>query len=153
MLTGASARRLIARFDGRRDWIKVKNPDSPAFGRGKRSGEKHRRILALGAVWIARIASQSPGGWILDRLQLTIDINGRSILIFDAGNLEMAEQLAASSQFQAHLRSCESVGGGVWDGRQPIRFREALLQEVETWKAVFRTNGEPERDARSGLSQ
>jgi hypothetical protein len=84
-------------------------------------------------------------GWILDRLLFTIEINGRSILTFDAGNLEMAEQLAASSQFQTHLMSCESAGGRMLDGWQPIRCREALLQEVETWTVVFRTNGERER--------
>ena len=84
-------------------------------------------------------------GWILDRLLFTIDINGQSILTFDAGNSEMAAQLAASSEFQAHLMSCESVGGRVWDGRQPVRIREAVIEEIETWMAVFRANGEPER--------
>jgi hypothetical protein len=81
----------------------------------------------------------------LNRLLFTIEINGQSILTFDASDLEMAEQLAASSQFQAHLMSYESVGRRVWDGRQPIRIREVLLEEIETWTAVFRTNGEPER--------
>jgi hypothetical protein len=81
----------------------------------------------------------------LNRLLFTIEINGQSILTFDASDLKMAEELAASSQLQAHLMSHESVGRRVWDGRKPIRIREALLEEIETWTAVFRTNGEPER--------
>jgi hypothetical protein len=41
--------------------------------------------------------------------------------------------------------SFETVGGSVWDGRQPMRIREARFTESETWTAVFRANGEPER--------
>jgi hypothetical protein len=83
--------------------------------------------------------------WILNRLLFTIEIDGQSILTFDAGHLNEAEQLAASSQLQAHLMSYESTSGRVWDGRGPIRIREALLNEMETWVAVFRANGEAER--------
>jgi hypothetical protein len=81
----------------------------------------------------------------LDRLLFTIEINGRGILTFDAGNLETAGQLASSAQFRAHLMSYETVCGPAWDGRQPIRIREAFFAEIEAWTAVFRANGEPER--------
>jgi hypothetical protein len=83
--------------------------------------------------------------WILNRPLFTIEINGQSILTFDAGNFKEAEQLAASSQFQTHLMSYEITSGRVWDGRRPIRIREALLEEMNAWVAVFRANGEPER--------
>lgn len=86
-----------------------------------------------------------PGFLFLDRLLFTIEINGQGILTFDAGDLDAAEQLASSTQFQAHLMSFETVGGCVWDGRQPIRIREARLTESETWTAVFQANGEAEQ--------
>jgi hypothetical protein len=82
---------------------------------------------------------------ILNRLIFTIEVNGHSVLTFDASNLEMAEQFAASPQFRAHLMSYGPIDGGVWDGQQPVRIREAVIEEVETWMAVFRANGEPER--------
>jgi hypothetical protein len=41
--------------------------------------------------------------------------------------------------------SYETIGGRVWDGRQPITIREALIEEIDTWMAVFRSNGESER--------
>ncbi len=82
---------------------------------------------------------------ILNRNLFTIEINGQSILTFDASNMEMAEQLAASSQFGAHLMSHKTTAGRVWDGRQPMRIREARLNEIEMWTSVFRANGEPER--------
>jgi hypothetical protein len=82
---------------------------------------------------------------ILNRFIFTIEVNGHSVLTFDASNLEMAEQFAASPQFRAHLMSYETIDGGVWDGRQPVRIREAVIEEIETWMAVFRANGEPER--------
>jgi hypothetical protein len=82
----------------------------------------------------------------LNRHLFRIEINGRGIILtFDASDLEMAEEVAASSQFQAHLMSYETVGGCVWDGRRPMRIREALIEEIETWMGVFRANGEPER--------
>ena len=83
--------------------------------------------------------------WILNRLLFTMEINGQSILTFDAGHLKEAEQLAASSQLQAHLMTYEITSGRVWDGRRPIRIREALLKEMETWVAVFQAHGEPGR--------
>jgi hypothetical protein len=75
----------------------------------------------------------------------TIEINGQSILTFDASNSEMAERLASSTQFQTHLMSHETSTGQVWDGQQPMRIREAHLEEIGTWTSVFRANGEPER--------
>jgi hypothetical protein len=93
-----------------------------------------------------KIFARTRGFWILNRFLFTIEINGRGVLTFDASNLEMAEQLASSSQFRAHLMSYEAAAGcRAWDGRQPIRAREAAFAEVETWTAVFRAGGEPER--------
>jgi hypothetical protein len=82
---------------------------------------------------------------ILNRNLFTVEINGQSILTFDAANMEMAEQFANSAQFQAHLMSHEAATGRLWDGRQPMRIREPRLNEIETWTAVFRANGEPGR--------
>jgi hypothetical protein len=44
-----------------------------------------------------------------------------------------------------NLMSYEIVGGRAWDGQQPMRVREALLEEIDVWGTVFRANGEPER--------
>jgi hypothetical protein len=81
----------------------------------------------------------------LNRFLFTVEINGRGILTFDASNLEMAEQLASSTQFQAHVMGYETIGRRAQDGQQLMRIREAALAEIETWTAVFRANGEPER--------
>jgi hypothetical protein len=74
-----------------------------------------------------------------------VEINGQGILTFDADNFEMAERLAASPQFQSHLMRYPMVGGWVWGGPQPMRVREARLEEIDIWGTVFRANGEPER--------
>ena len=63
----------------------------------------------------------------MNRHLFRIEINGRGILTFDASDLEMAEEVAASSQFQADLMSYETVGGCVWDGRHPMRIRSGCL--------------------------
>jgi hypothetical protein len=81
----------------------------------------------------------------LNRHLFTIVLNGRGILTFDASSLEMAEELAASAQFQAHLMNHDTDAGSVWDGRQPLQIREADFKEIETWASVFRANGEPEQ--------
>jgi hypothetical protein len=81
----------------------------------------------------------------LNRQLFTLEISGRGILTFDADDFQMAERLVSSPQFQSHLMSYEIVGGRAWDGQQPIRVREALLEEIDVWGTVFRANGEPER--------
>jgi hypothetical protein len=81
----------------------------------------------------------------LNKNLFSIEINGQSILTFDTSNLEMAKQLAASPQFRSHLMSHATNPRRVWDGQQPIRVREAVIEEIETWTAVFQAIGEPER--------
>jgi hypothetical protein len=81
----------------------------------------------------------------LNRQLFTIEISGQGILTFDAEDRETAERLASSPQFQSHLLSYETVRGQVWDREQRICVREAFPGEIDTWGAVFRADGEPER--------
>jgi hypothetical protein len=71
-----------------------------------------------------------------------IEINGRSILAFDADSQLEAEQHAISPEIRSDLMVFETSDGPIWNGRDTIVVREALPDEREHWLFI-RANSEP----------
>jgi len=71
-----------------------------------------------------------------------IEINGRSILAFDADSQLEAEQLAMSPEIRSDLMVYETAEGPIWNGQDEIVVREALPEEQASWLSI-RANSEP----------
>jgi hypothetical protein len=71
-----------------------------------------------------------------------IEINGRSILAFNADSQLEAEQHAVSPQIRSDLMVCETEDGPIWNGQDEIVVREALPDERANWLSMF-ANSEP----------
>jgi hypothetical protein len=71
-----------------------------------------------------------------------IEINGRSILAFNADSQIEAEQHAMSPQIRSDLMVYETVDGPIWNGQDEIVVREALPDERARWLFMF-ANSEP----------
>jgi hypothetical protein len=62
-----------------------------------------------------------------------IEINGTSILAFNAGNRLEAEQHAVSPEVRSDLMVLETADGPIWNGQDEIAVREALPDERAHW--------------------
>jgi hypothetical protein len=70
-----------------------------------------------------------------------IEINGRSILAFDADSQLEAEHHAMSPEIRSDLMVYETSDGPIWNGQDTIAVREALPDEREHWLFI-RANSE-----------
>jgi hypothetical protein len=71
-----------------------------------------------------------------------IEINGRSILTFDADSQLKAEQHAMSPEIRSDLMVYETSDGPIWNGQDEIVVREALPDERARW-LLMSANSEP----------
>jgi hypothetical protein len=79
-----------------------------------------------------------------DKLTLivVIEINGKSVLAFNADNQVDAERKAQSPMLCSDLMVFETADGPIWNGVDDIVVRESLPAERENWLFV-RTHTEP----------
>jgi hypothetical protein len=71
-----------------------------------------------------------------------IEINGRSILAFNADSQLDVEQHAMSAEIRSDLMVYETADGPIWNGQDKIVVREALPDERASWLSMF-ANSEP----------
>jgi hypothetical protein len=71
-----------------------------------------------------------------------IEINGKTILAFNADSQLEAEQHAMSPEIRSDLMVYETADGPIWNGQDEIVVREALPDERTNWLSMF-ANSEP----------
>jgi hypothetical protein len=59
-----------------------------------------------------------------------LEIGGRAVLAFRAGNLEHAKELCTEDWFVEELTSYRSCGHPIWDGTAELRIRRADASET-----------------------
>ena len=75
-------------------------------------------------------------------LVFVIEINGKSVLAFNADSQVDAERKAESPMLCSDLMVFETADGPIWNGADEIVVREALPAERENWLFV-RAHTEP----------
>jgi len=69
-------------------------------------------------------------------LIFVIEINGKSVLAFNADSQVDAERKAESPMLRSDLMVFETADGPIWNGADEIVVREALPAERENWLFV-----------------
>jgi hypothetical protein len=80
-----------------------------------------------------------------------IEINGKSILAFDADSQLEAEHEAMSPQIGSDLMVYETADGPIWNGQDEIVVREARPDERAPWLSIRAHSREPVGEERHTL--
>jgi hypothetical protein len=80
-----------------------------------------------------------------------IEINGKSVLAFDADSELEAEQEAMSPQIRSDLMVYETADGPIWNGQDEIVVREARPDERAAWLSIRAQSREPVGEDRHTL--
>jgi hypothetical protein len=81
-----------------------------------------------------------------------IEINGRSILAFNADSQLEAEHHAMSPQIRSDLMVYETADGPLWNGQDEIIVREALPDERERWLFFHARSEQPDTPSEEHLT-
>jgi hypothetical protein len=81
-----------------------------------------------------------------------IEINGTSILAFNADSHLEAEQHAMSPEIRSDLMVYETADGPIWNGRDEIVVREALPDQRARWLFFHASSEQPDTPSEECLT-
>jgi hypothetical protein len=80
-----------------------------------------------------------------------IEINGKSVLAFNADSQLQAEQVAEHAEVRSDLMVYETADGPIWNGHDDIVVREALPEERKHWLFIRANSARPPSEERLTL--